>query len=210
MAIYTYICTYCGITFTKNRKAKSDKVAFCSTDCYKTWRLLKSKNNTTNCLLCGKPTKNPKFCSRSCATTFNNKLYPKRTLEGKCVLCNTPIRKDYTYCDSCNPYKIEWSKITLGELQRRRKYQKSSQVREHSRRVYNSSDRPKMCCHCGYTKHYEVCHIKPIADFDDETLITVVNSIDNLIGLCPNCHWEFDNGLLTLPSFKTSPYQHFL
>jgi hypothetical protein len=23
-----------------------------------------------------------------------------------------------------------------------------------------------------------------------------VNSLDNLVGLCPNCHWEFDHGLL--------------
>jgi predicted restriction endonuclease len=25
-----------------------------------------------------------------------------------------------------------------------------------------------------------------------------VNSLDNLLGLCPNCHWEFDHGLLRL------------
>jgi hypothetical protein len=25
-----------------------------------------------------------------------------------------------------------------------------------------------------------------------------VNSLDNLVGLCPNCHWEFDHGLLQL------------
>jgi predicted restriction endonuclease len=23
----------------------------------------------------------------------------------------------------------------------------------------------------------------------------VVNSLDNLVGLCPNHHWEFDHGL---------------
>jgi hypothetical protein len=25
-----------------------------------------------------------------------------------------------------------------------------------------------------------------------------VNSLDNLVGLCPNHHWEFDHGLLQL------------
>jgi predicted HNH restriction endonuclease len=25
-----------------------------------------------------------------------------------------------------------------------------------------------------------------------------VNALDNLVGLCPNCHWEFDHGLLQL------------
>jgi hypothetical protein len=34
--------------------------------------------------------------------------------------------------------------------------------------------------------------------FPLDTPISVVNSLDNLVGLCPNCHWEFDHGLLQL------------
>ena len=51
---------------------------------------------------------------------------------------------------------------------------------------------------CGYDKHYEIAHIKPVSDFEDDALITEINSIDNLIALCPNHHWEFDNGLLNI------------
>ena len=49
------------------------------------------------------------------------------------------------------------------------------------------------CANCGYDKHVELAHIKAVADFDDDTLLSVVNSPDNVLSLCPNCHWEFDN-----------------
>lgn len=51
----------------------------------------------------------------------------------------------------------------------------------------------KKCEKCGYDKHVEVCHIKPIHSFDLETSLEVINDKNNLIILCPNCHWEFDN-----------------
>jgi len=54
------------------------------------------------------------------------------------------------------------------------------------------------CRVCGYDKHVEVCHIKAIKSFDDSATFSEVNSIHNLVFLCPNCHWEFDKGLLNL------------
>ena len=45
-------------------------------------------------------------------------------------------------------------------------------------------------------QHYEVCHIKGISDHGLDTTIGEINDIHNLIALCPNCHWEMDNGLL--------------
>lgn len=49
------------------------------------------------------------------------------------------------------------------------------------------------CFSCGYTKHVEMSHIIPVKDFPDSALIKEVNSVENVIPLCPNCHWEFDN-----------------
>jgi predicted HNH restriction endonuclease len=43
-----------------------------------------------------------------------------------------------------------------------------------------------------------VCHIKPISSFEETVYLSVINSQDNLVLLCPNCHWEFDNGHLEL------------
>lgn len=53
------------------------------------------------------------------------------------------------------------------------------------------------CVNCDYFKHAEVCHIKSIQDFVKDTPISVINSLENLVALCPNCHWEFDHGLLS-------------
>jgi predicted restriction endonuclease len=58
------------------------------------------------------------------------------------------------------------------------------------------SDKPKKCSNCSYDKHYEVCHIKDVKHFPEESFLSEVNQIDNLISYCRNCHWEFDNGLL--------------
>lgn len=54
------------------------------------------------------------------------------------------------------------------------------------------------CQNCGYNKHVEVCHIKPIASYSEDTKLDEINCIDNLVVLCPNCHWELDNGVLEL------------
>ena len=57
---------------------------------------------------------------------------------------------------------------------------------------------PKYCKNCGYDKHVEVCHIKSISEFDKTSLISEINSLDNLIYLCPNCHWEYDHKIISL------------
>jgi hypothetical protein len=42
-------------------------------------------------------------------------------------------------------------------------------------------------------KHVEICHRKAISEFPKDTLIIEVNNRNNVLFLCPNCHWEFDN-----------------
>jgi len=70
-------------------------------------------------------------------------------------------------------------------------------LRDDARKQYLSA-LPYECVRCGYDKHIEVCHRRSLASFPDDTPISVVNSLDNLVGLCPNHHWEFDHGLLQL------------
>ena len=66
-------------------------------------------------------------------------------------------------------------------------------IRRNARMIYDKSNKPKYCIVCGYDKYYEVAHIKSVSSFDDDSLISEINSIDNLIALCPNHHWEYDN-----------------
>lgn len=71
-------------------------------------------------------------------------------------------------------------------------------IAKHARRVFSLSDKPKECLICGYNKHYEVCHVKAIADYDNTITIEEINNIDNLVALCRNHHWEYDNGLILI------------
>ena len=65
------------------------------------------------------------------------------------------------------------------------------------------------CANCGYKKHVELCHIKAINSFSNDTMIGVVNSKENIIQLCPNCHWELDHGLLDLSAIQDSNLEPF-
>jgi hypothetical protein len=152
------------------------------------------------CLQCQAPTKT-KFCSKSCAASFNNKKHPKRKPEHNCKKCHTPITCGKMYCSTCSPKKTNRHKKTLQEALYQNKNDRSnkySYIRWHARKVYFSLNKNPSCHNCGYDKHVEVCHIKAICNHDPKTTIEEVNRPENLIGLCPNCHWEFDKGLLDL------------
>lgn len=152
------------------------------------------------CPNCSADTTNPKFCSISCATIFNNTRRPLK--EKPCKRCGNPIErvtpwKKRKLCNTCRQQLTVDPATTIGEIKKAAKYQRSSFIRNDARRVYFSSN-PKECRHCGYDKHVEVCHKKAIKSFPDDTLLVTVNDPSNLVGLCPNHHWEFDNGLLKI------------
>ena len=93
---------------------------------------------------------------------------------------------------------------TKGELFKDRKTWQSarSAIRKIAWKTYMAHNPSPSCSICGYDKHIEVAHIKSVAEFDDSATVKEINSIDNLIGLCPNHHWEYDNGLLNLEKNK--------
>lgn len=96
--------------------------------------------------------------------------------------------------------KQELANRTKGELFSNRKNWQSARtaIQRMARAVYKEHTQSPQCLICGYDKHVEVAHIKAVAEFDDNATIGEINSINNLIGLCPNHHWEFDNKLLKL------------
>lgn len=125
-----------------------------------------------------------------------------------CKNCNILIRIGWDrkncskYCGTCskitkvNKNYVDWSKITKGEF--KSKFQNIYQFHARMRGLSRSRIKESVCKNCNYSKHIEVCHIKPISDFPDSATIEEINCVENLIPLCPNCHWEFDNGLITL------------
>jgi len=162
-----------------------------------------------NCLNCKTETLNPKFCSKSCSAIYTNKLFPKRKTKRKCIVCGENVisykhsrckihQKEYleTKYDFIEDLTLEhyWNKKSLLLLP---KSSKNSHIRLLARSHFKQlTDLP--CHNCGYDKHVEICHIKPIRDFLPTDKVGDVNNLNNLIQLCPNCHWEFDNNLLTL------------
>lgn len=149
-----------------------------------------------NCNKCNKETTNVKYCSRSCANSVNNSKFKKRKLKNKCKLCSTKIYSDVVYCTNCWKTKKIGCDITLKESINNRLHKSSAfaLIRARARKIAKDNNM-NICEFCNYTKHVEICHIKPISTFPDNTKISIINSITNLKALCPNCHWEFDHNL---------------
>lgn len=165
------------------------------------------------CMHCSKSTRNLIFCSRKCANTYRNlNNHPrKKSAKGKpfCKKCKTNRTPSYgnRLCHDCSINRfIYCSDPLLIELKLRYKNSKHSTgmqayIRGHARDVIFNKNK-KSCEKCGYNHHIEICHIKPICSFSDQSKLSEINNIDNLIGLCPNCHWELDNGILLLSELR--------
>ena len=155
--------------------------------------LKKYLENPNICEYCGKAivpregerlqdVKKRKFCNRQC----RGKYRTSRTLKKE--------KKPKAIKESKTPNK------TKGELfSGRANWQSArSSIRDLARKEYISSGKPMECFVCGYTCHVQVCHKKAVSDFDDKALVKEINDIENLVPLCPNHHWEFDNKILKL------------
>lgn len=146
-----------------------------------------------HCTNCNRETKNPKFCSMSCAAKYNNAKNPKKQPSNKCRTCESPIRQKWVWCKDCKT-KNNTKDETLRELQYTHSYKTNgwTKVRTRARAVAKRLGWTS-CEKCGYNKHVEICHIKAIKDFSLDEKISIVNAENNLRPLCPNCHWELDN-----------------
>lgn len=113
--------------------------------------------------------------------------------------------KDYDLC-KCGKYKTIISKtcikctaegqiqyFTIKDAMNSRRHGQSAKFNIIRGRARNMYKHITSCQFCGYNKHVEVCHIKPIHTFSEDTLISVVNDPSNILVLCRNCHWEFDH-----------------
>lgn len=149
------------------------------------------------CSQCSTPTNNPKFCCKSCSAKFNNKANPKRKIQRVCSRCDQKCKHWKTLL--CSKHHEEYIQKraafcetkTLEEYRRGEKTNKFSGVRGLARTKFKHL--LLLPCKCGYSKHVEICHKRPISDFPLTTLISEVNHPDNIVQLCRNCHWELDH-----------------
>ena len=153
-----------------------------------------------------------RFCTRSCAATYNNHAHPKRKKlpdrYSDCSVCKTPFLVDRKHprrvrCNRCSRLEIRLGGVidrTKGELfSKRTNWQSArSAIQKHARKVYTCSGRPMKCVICGYDFHVDIAHKKSVSSFPDSALIQEINDSENLEALCPNCHFEFDEGHFSL------------
>jgi len=98
---------------------------------------------------------------------------------------------------------IDYKNMTLEQLRQgpylvgKHKSQFNIYVRALGR-TWNKHKLDLPCQHCGYSKHVELAHIKAISSFDPNSSVWDVNNPNNVVQLCPNCHWEFDSGMIPL------------
>lgn len=139
-----------------------------------------------------------RFCSRSCSATVNNRLHPKRqrTAFFNCPACHKERRRKGA-CLGCSSRKRTSDERTLSdfifESNKRHPSWRWSRLRTLARDRYRS-ERRGGCEVCGYNKHVEVAHIRALSTFPLTATIGEVNARSNVRFLCPNHHWEFDNG----------------
>ena len=152
------------------------------------------------CLHCGVATSNPKYCSRSHAAIHTNKTAPKRKPQGSCLICQVPVHANRHYCAAHKrlPSRSEYYHLTVAEFKARNAHFHPSYYRGHLNTLTRllNAQRPRICQVCGYAKHVEYCHIRPLSAFPETTTIQELSGPENIYVLCPNCHWEYDHGLL--------------
>ena len=160
-----------------------------------------------------------KFCDHRCAAIHQSptrKITPRGPVLVTCGMCRSDFvfTKRYNgaskrrYCDTCAPKAMvitQGKRLVEGVLTKaalfsaRCNWQSArSSIRRHAAQAFAASGIPLQCLVCGYSKYVEVCHKRPVAEFPGDATLDDINRLDNLIALCPNHHWEFDDGLLKL------------
>ena len=110
-------------------------------------------------------------------------------------------------CSLAKRGSVDHATATIGEYREklnsrgRHKSWVHAEIRSMAR-IQHRSVRKIGCMKCGYSKHVEVCHVVQLSEWPDETPIAVINSNENIVILCPNCHWEFDHNFLLLDDIR--------
>lgn len=124
------------------------------------------------------------FCNQSCAAFFNNRKKPRKSKEPKAKKMKTKAIFLRTKAEI-------FSKGLNWQASR-------SNIQKTARFVFFKVFPNPSCYVCGYSLHVDVAHIKSVSSFSPTAYLYQINHISNLIGLCKNHHWEYDNNYLCL------------
>ena len=132
-------------------------------------------------------------------------LKEKKSYYNECPICG---RKKYHTSEVCSKCRKEIKRNnikeqTLGHYIDGQKYlaTKCNDIRKDAKRTLEESDREKVCEYCRnheFDEILEVHHKKGILEFDSSAKIKEINSLENLVWLCPNHHRMLEMGLIEL------------
>lgn len=134
------------------------------------------------CILCKKETDNPKFCSSSCAASYNNRgvrRHGQAPVKNNCLSCGelTSIKFCSNKCQGAYKRKIICEQVESNEI-----------VRWKQIKRYLLDKDPK-CSECGINSWRD----KPISlECDHIDGDGTNNRLNNARLLCPNCHSQTD------------------
>jgi predicted nucleic acid-binding Zn ribbon protein len=145
------------------------------------------KLTIVKCLVCENFTTNPKFCSRSCSCTFNNKL---RKANAACLFCNIEIRKNKKYCSNKCQVNLKIKNLIDDWINKIIFYKTSREfMKRHIMLEQN------FCCKiCNQSSYWNNKYLVLILDHIDGN--SENNLKENLRCVCPNCDSQ-------LPTYKS-------
>jgi len=146
---------------------------------------------------------NKKYCSKRCCQVQVQRNHRNRRAVS-CKSCGIPTYHTTQTCRKCvgRARGHAYTEMTLRQYLNNYKHLKKGSSKYTSIRLMAKYNNPDLiglpCQRCGYSLHTDFCHIKAIASFPLSAKLKTINHKNNLLKLCKNCHWEFDNGYLKL------------
>jgi transcriptional regulator with XRE-family HTH domain len=157
-----------------------------------------SYNQIVNKLGCSKSTISY-HCGKGVKSNYQKRAF--ENLRDKCKCGNVKLKRS-NLCQECTFNKQRKDLLNKPLIyfikDSKSSSKKFNQIRKYARLFLSESKVDKKCVICGFNVHVEVCHIKAISSFSKYSLLKEVNSLDNLVYLCPNHHYMLDAGLIEL------------
>ena len=197
-------CDNCGKVFymtPKQYRHHKSNHFFCSRECSKKYSSAKNKkiNQISDEAFIKLVAESKSFTElgKKIGHSWSNSQFNRYAKE-RCKLLNIKIPFVHPYETTEKEVIRPIKEKTKGELMSNRNSYQSyrSTIRRDADETFQKEDGNYACCICNYNKHVQIAHVRAVASFKDTDLISEINHIDNLIPLCPNHHWEFDNDKL--------------